>query len=319
MHLENQLSELLIFLLNTYESIELRGIGVFQMKNIPAVYKKPDAIILPPTKELFLVNDNNGAVELLTAARSMYVIDRTQFVELTQEIQRLASELQLKGTIRMSLIGTISREAQSGISTLIHDENSPWLPQLPVSVQNTNTDAFDLAPSQMRQKSMKGMSVKETTKGTNLWNQLWPLLLMILGTILILFIFQYYNKESNQEPTTAGGSSSLIDAIIQDSITKQDLPPIFTNPNLQKYQGVLNQEIINIGCQISIEPNKESLSSIRTQLESEGYDVLYSKDKNVLTLTFSCLDQDLEERLSAIQNKYSETARLVRPEWPMQE
>ena len=337
MHVESQLSDLLKYLIDKGEQVELKGIGVFFLEyNDPKEENIIDTLS-PPIRRITFIQDSGSEVELPALAYSYRLITDSERSYLTELIKAKAEELSKTESTFIDGLGFIrksdgkknwedSQNLQAGIGSFLPNVRLQHKVEIKDPVANEMKDRVD---EMITPTSMKGQRIKIDDSGNSWFQFLIPVILLLAGIAFMAIVFKFcYGekpdmlKEDRSYPIGTISDKNQLDnaqTLGINSIDSVESSPIFTNPILNKYKHVLTQEIIDDGCKITVGSfkNKRNAVAMTERLNQDGYaaTLLEFEGGTRVLIKFKCEEYDLVEYLNIIRNEVSPSAWYYQPDF----
>ncbi len=332
MHVDSQLSSLLISLLEHYHVIELDGLGIIQQHRIEArmshVDKATSTVVLLPPQLGFVYKPNEKMdTNTLVLARSEGQLLDQDYERLLTFVNALRNQSQTENTVLSADFHTtkgyldeIRIEEIDRVSEVVLPEIEQEVTMSPtISKQLSPKESIDIAIHQKKEIPREHL-ITEPSDEQGWINSVLPLLLLVAGIFGMTVIYKQCSKEVPENPHPITEVKELMRA--EDDVNPLDADEpvkIFDNPRLEKYRHILTQDIIKDGCKIAVGSFKEerNATNMMERVLTEGYnsEIMSFAGGTRVIITFDCLSEDLDNYLLEVKGTIAPNAWYLQPDY----
>lgn len=325
MHVDSQLSSLLISLLKHYHVIELSGLGVIERHSIAATMDSEHhnkTVILPPQLGFIFRPDHKIVANTLLLARSEDLLEDLDYEALLTFVNTLHHQSQTDQAILVSNITPQEKYLIPVEVEAIKNENVPHPSE--VLAVSAASDEQLLVQQQTATDQNLPITKKEVitvTSDEKGWiNSVLALLLLVAGIFGLTVIYKQCATQAKESQTPQTEIKELTRAKDDINPLEVDEPvKIFDNPRLEKYRHVLTQAIIKDGCKITVGSFREERNAINMmeRVLTEGYnsEILPFDGGSRVIITFDCLAKDLDDYLITVKETIAPNAWYLQPDY----
>lgn len=324
MHVESLLLDLLIYLGNKYDSIELKEIGFFSIINAHVTKNEAQDRLKYHPARFEYVSNPVSSINIISAARKERLLNEDALSALSGYLSEKASKLKLVGQVDLPGIGHVRRLGDEIIveneNNLDHHQN--YFPSLDVPDRSIER----LVEKQITSEegvisSMKGQRI-DIEADNDIWSRfIGPFALLTIGIASMILFMKHCT--TNQSASLEKEEQFPVHTITPEHTKDKDgvdlAGGIFNNRNLNKYKHILTQAIIDDGCKITVGSFKRATNAqiMMTELKERGYpaSVVDYEDGTRVIITFDCAAYDLEAYLYRIREEVSPSAWYLQPDW----
>ncbi len=311
------ISSVILEALRTYKSINVPGLGCFQVKQVQQYLGSGKGILLPPTASLQLSDSCPESPDITEVIKTLGVLPDTDMPKFNKAIQKALNDVLNYGVASLDALGELKKTEGGKIilesTPNLFNRNSRYLPILsiePLPAPLGTEEEENIHGVIQTQISMEEISHR-TDKAWHAY--IFPVLIIIAVSILFVYFLQKYL--GGQEVQSNVVEKVQFSPAVSDpeSVLKESL---FSSELLSKLDSVQNNKVREESCMVVVGSYslRENGMKQYQNVKSKGYVPFITQDAPYrVGVRFDCRNQNLPKILVEIQTKVEPEAWILQP------